>query len=196
MRGFVQAFRENNRLVSEHLGVATKINDRRLYRVFFDWVSQVEHLDHQEDIDRADRIVFLGGLALRELLRTRPVTVVDEANINWSEAQPDEEKSTEQIAKFWLEGFIYTNFCICSISAVHEQEFGKPRELDKIAYDLHSWWSFRENASEDVNVSIGFLDLFFGITPNWLAPASASARMRSTAVSHDQTPVLDSETPG
>ena len=37
--------------------------------------------------------------------------------------------------------------------------------------DLHSWWSFKENVSEDINLAIGFFDHFAGVEPSWLIPS-------------------------
>ena len=165
MRWFAQAFRDNDKLVSRHLHFVTRIDDHRLHQTFFDWVRAIEPVEHDPSLTKADRIVFLGGLALRQLLKNRPVTI-----LNLDKLEPAESDPTSRIARSWPEGFIYTNFCICSIIAVHEQEFGEMRPLDKVAYDLRTWWSYRENVSEDPDLSIPFLDLFFGETPNWLRP--------------------------
>ncbi len=171
LRWFTRAFKSNARTVSDHVGIDFEIHERRLSQTFFDWVKAMGPVEHDPGIEKADRIVFLGGLALREFLRTRPASAL-------AERRPAAADSTDQVAHFWPEGFLYTNFCICSIAAVHEQEFGTPRPLDQAATDLRSWWSFRENATEDPNISIAFLDSFLGKTPNWMFPALARNRTR------------------
>ncbi len=168
LRWFDRAFKQNSAFVAAHLNIAARVDDRRLHKTFFDWVAAIGAIEHDHTLDKADRIVFMGGLALRELLRTRPVEVL--ATDDGTTA--DDADPTARIAHAWPEGFIYTNFCICSIVAVHEQEFGEPRPLDQAAYDLRTWWSYRENASEDPDISIAFLDQFLGITPNWMFPMS------------------------
>ena len=172
LRWYVLAFRSNADLIAAHLGITFEIDERLLNQTFFDWVSAILPIEHSKELDRADRIVFMGGLALRELLRTRPAKVIGEV----PRAAPSDDPNS-QIAHFWPEGFLYTNFCVCSIAAIHEQEFGEPRHLHETASDLRTWWSFRENTTEDPTIAISFLDTFFGVEPNWLFPASPRERL-------------------
>lgn len=169
LRWFTRAFRSHAQAAGRHVGIDFEVHERRLSQAFFAWVKAIAPVEHDPRLDKADRIVFLGGLALRELLRSHPASA-------GGERRPAAADPTEQIAHFWPEGFLYTNFCICSIAAVHEQEFGTPRRLDDIASDLRTWWSYRENATEDPNLSIAFLDSFLGETPNWMFPSMARAR--------------------
>ena len=41
---------------------------------------------------------------------------------------------------------------------------------------LRTWWSFRENASQDPARAMGFLDLFTGSDPNWFMLDAAGSR--------------------
>ncbi len=176
LRWFTRAFKGHAETVAHHVGIAFHIHERRLNQAFFDWVKAIAPVEHDPQFEKADRIVFMGGLALRELLRNHPASVS-------AERRPAvEADATERIAHFWPEGFLYTNFCICSIAAVHEQEFGTPRHLSEVASDLRTWWSYRENASEDPGISIAFLDEFLGETPNWMFPALAQARPKHQPV--------------
>jgi hypothetical protein len=171
LRWFSTAFRNNAALIEDHFGLAFTIDERLLNQAFFDWVSAVDKQDKAATADRADYIVYIAGLALRELLRVDPASVsIDRGPMEGA----DEE--TVQLIRFWPEGFLYTNFCVCSVAAVHEQEFGEPRNLDKAASDLRTWWSFRENVAEDPNIAIAFFDQFLGLKPNWQFPALAGQR--------------------
>lgn len=172
LRWYVRAFRSNADLIAAHLGIAFRIDERLLNQTFFDWVAAIAPVEHDASADRADRILFMGGLALRELLRTRPARVADDGR-----PHSGGDEASGEIARFWPEGFLYTNFCVCSVAAVHEQEFGEPRPLEETASDLRTWWSFRENAAEDPAVAVAFLDRFFGLEPNWLFPADANSRL-------------------
>lgn len=187
LRWFSKAFRNNAELVKEHFGFSYRIDDKLLNQVFFDWLAAIDQQDDSAAIDRADYIVFVAGLALRELIRTKPAVMVSDAGT--SEA---DDKATLEIARFWPEGFLYTNFCVCGIAAVQEQEFGQSRDLEKAASDLRVWWSYRENAEEDPNMSIAFLDQFVGLEPNWLFPAMAQERAAiKNALAAPRETVLD-----
>ena len=172
LRWFTRAFQENAELIATHLDLHFTISDRRLQQAFFHWVTAITPIEQDPTFDKADRIVFMGGLALRELWRARPAALI-------GDARPEQagDDVTAQIAHSWPEGFLYTNFCICSIAAVHEQEFGEPRRLHDAAFDLRTWWSYRENVSEDPGISIAFLDRFLGIEPNWRFPGDPRRRV-------------------
>jgi hypothetical protein len=81
-----------------------------------------------------------------------------------------------EIVRFWPEGFLYTNYCVSAIAAIHEQEFGSAPAIDACADDLRTWWSYRENATEMPSYAIAFLDRFLGSEPNWILPDSARSR--------------------
>jgi hypothetical protein len=83
---------------------------------------------------------------------------------------------TAEIVRFWPEGFLYTNYCVSAILAVHEQEFGTAPSIDKCADDLRTWWSYRENATEMPAYAVAFLDRFLGAEPNWITPDRAQSR--------------------
>jgi hypothetical protein len=168
LRWFSTAFRNNAALMQSRFGFSYRIEDKLLSRVFFDWLTAVSARNKPSAEDRADYIVFVAGLALRELVRTGPATLVSDAGRN-----DEADRTTYEIIRFWPEGFLYMNFCICAVVAVHEQEFGQTRNMDKAASDLRTWWSFRENAAEDPDSTIAFFDRFLGLRPNWQFPALA-----------------------
>lgn len=171
LRWFTTAFRNNATLINDHFGFSYRIDESLLNQVFFDWIAEISKQDASASADRADYVVYVAGLALRELVRVNPVTLASEGT-----AAAGADESTVQLIRFWPEGFLYTNFCVCAAAAVHEQEFGEALNLDKVASDLRTWWSFRENSRENPDASIPFFDHFLGLKPNWQFPTMAQER--------------------
>jgi len=170
LRWFRATFRANARAVTAHYGTRFHIDEAKLTRVFFDWVEMVEARKDFARVDRADFIIFSAGLALKELIRQAPVRVV-------ADAEPKiQDDATARIVHFWPEGFLYTNYCVCAIAALFEQEFGRTPELSRCADDLRTWWSYRENTQEMPAFAVAFLDLFLGSEPNWIAPEIVESR--------------------
>ncbi|KQZ81314.1 hypothetical protein ASD64_09935 [Mesorhizobium sp. Root157] len=174
LRWFRATFRASARAVTEAYGVRFAIDDARLTRAFLDWIEIAEAEKRFAEINRADFIVFAAGLVLRELIRHDPAKATGEA------AHPNEgtavPQSTEEIVRFWPEGFLYTNYCVSAVAAIHEQEFGAAPAIDKCADDLRTWWSYRENVTEMPAYAVAFLDRFLGSEPNWIAPDHVPSR--------------------
>ncbi|MEO5326494.1 hypothetical protein PV773_24590 [Mesorhizobium sp. CC13] len=163
LRWFRATFRNSARAVSARYGIRFEIDEKKLTRIFLDWVEIVNAQKSYARLDRADFIVFAAGLALKELIRQSPVRAAGTAPAKASEEAPE-------IVRFWPEGFVYTNYCVCAIAAVFEQEFGQAPALDACADDLRTWWSYKENTSEMPSYAVAYLDRFLGAEPNWLAP--------------------------
>ncbi|WP_292898099.1 MULTISPECIES: hypothetical protein [unclassified Nitratireductor] len=170
LRWFRATFRGNAKAVTQHYGVEFVVNEEKLTRVFLDWVEMVDAHKAYAQFDRADFIIYSAGLALKELIRHAPVTVV-----GGSTASRDADNA--EIVKFWPEGFLYTNYCVCAIAAIFEQEFGQAPGLDHCADDLRTWWSYRENTREMPATAVAFLDRFLGAEPNWVAPDLVEGRL-------------------
>lgn len=171
LRWFRATFRTNARAVSSAYGLRFEIDDTKLTKVFLDWIETVESERRFAAVDRADFIVFAAGLVLRELIRQGPAKA-------FGNAQPAAvvDDRMAEIVRFWPEGFLYTNYCVSAIAAIHEQEFGTMPAIDACADDLRTWWSYRENATEMPSYAIAFLDRFLGGEPNWILPDSARSR--------------------
>lgn len=167
LRWFRSTFRAHARAVASVYGVRFDIDDTVLARAFLDWVDTVDVQRRFASADRADFIVFAAGLMLRELIRQGPAKAIGTATADTTMAE---------IVRFWPEGFLYTNYCVSVVAAVHEQEFGRAPAIDACANDLRTWWSYRENASEMPSYAVAFLDRFFGAEPDWLLPDSALSR--------------------
>lgn len=179
LRWFRATFRNSARAVTEHYGIRFDIDEKKLTRIFLDWVEIVNAQKSYARLDRADFIVYAAGLALKELIRQAPARVIDQQA---SAAKPP----VPEIVRFWPEGFVYTNYCVCAIAAVFEQEFGETPKLDACADDLRTWWSYRENTTEMPSYAVAYLDRFLGAEPNWLAPdlpEERSAMQRALAAS-------------
>ena len=106
---------------------------------------------------------------LEELVRTMPVT---------AGALPP-AADAERPEYFWPEGFACTVFCVNVLSAVLAQEFDAATDVVPSFFDIRSWWSFRENAAEQLSTVIGFFDLFVGETPDWEMPTVFRDKLRT-----------------
>ena len=173
LRWFRATFRSSAKVVSETFGVRFEIDEAKLTRAFLDWIEVMEAQKRFADVDRADFIVFAAGLVLRELIRQAPAREISGLT---GMIETEANAGTAEIVRFWPEGFLYTNYCVSAILAVHEQEFGTAPSIDKCADDLRTWWSYRENATEMPAYAVAFLDRFLGAEPNWITPDRAPSR--------------------
>ena len=169
LRWFRATFRGNAKAVTAHYGVQFDIDEERLTRVFLDWVEMIDARKEFARLDRADFIVYSAGLALKELIRRGPASVTPGSEVA-------SRTGNAEIVRFWPEGFLYTNYCVCAIAAIFEQEFGEAPLLDRCADDLRTWWSYRENTREMPASAVAFLDRFLGGEPNWVAPDLVEGR--------------------
>lgn len=188
LRWFRATFRSNASAVAEHYGVRFEIDEPRLTRVFLDWIETVNAHKNFAKLDSADFITFAAGLALKELIRQSPVRLAPHM---------DRPKAESEIVRFWPEGFLYTNYCVCAIAVLFEQEFGFTPRLASCADDLRTWWSYRENTSEMPASAVAFLDQFVGKEPNWIAPDIVEGRlaMRRALSAPAQTGAIGIEQP-
>ena len=172
LRWFKTTFRQHARLIAQRYGLVYEIDDRRLTAAFLDWAEAFSANKGFSDLDRRDFVTIAAGLLLRELIRDRPATAQEGPS---GDALVDATDKTLPIARSWPEGFLYTNYCLCILHVVLEQE-GVSLTLPDLADDLRVWWSYRENVGEDPSLAIPFLDLFTGNEPNWYFPASVVSR--------------------
>ena len=171
LRWFKASFRHDAKLISDRYGIELAVDDRKLTEAFLNWAEVFAAQKAYAAINRRDFVFYAAGLLLRELLRARPVTTMERAGT--AQLLPADQMSS--IAHSWPEGFLYTNYCLCVLGAVLEQE-GQPLDLAGLADDLRTWLSYRENAREDPSTAIAFLDLFTGNEPNWWMPDSVLSR--------------------
>lgn len=167
LRWFRKAFESCVHTLEIRYSLKTTIAEDVLAEVFVNWVETIDRQKSLASLDRSDFITFSGGMMLRELIQRHPVRV---------ELSPNKVDDMPEAAAFWPEGFLYTNFCISAVSAVHQQEFGETLKLTECVDDLRTWWSFRENTQEMPSYAIAFLDRFVGAEPNWIVPDRAESR--------------------
>jgi hypothetical protein len=172
LRWFKASFHRHAELLGQRYALPIRIDDVRLTEAFLNWAERFSAEKRYASLDRKDFVTFNAGLLLRELLQTRPVEVETRPD---NGALPSTQAESWPIAHAWPEGFICTNYCLCILAAVLDQE-GTPLTLAALADDLRTWWSYRENVAEDPAQAIAFLDLFTGNEPNWFMPDSVASR--------------------
>lgn len=157
-RWFVSSFREFLASLEHETGKTLSLDEAKLLQAFSAWFRSFEAQKFKAQEHRLEYVTFAAGLMLREMVRFAPVT-----------AQEDEGER-DQPATFWPEGYLYVSFCLAVRDAVIEQDFSLSADTAPKLGDLRTWWSFRENVNEDVNLAIGFFEDFVGETPNWTMP--------------------------
>ena len=167
LRWFKETFSRQTALLSEQTGVTFEIDDKVLRRAFLSWLTAFEAQLPTQEQEKPDYVNFAAGLMLRELIRAEPAKV--------TVMPPDADESKP--AHFWPEGFLYVALCLNIRAAVLEQDFDFENDLLPGMDDLHSWWSFKENMSEDINLAIGFFDHFADVEPSWLIPSLFQERV-------------------
>ena len=172
LRWFKASFRQHAKLLAQHYGLAVRVDETRLTEAFLNWAERFSLDRRYADLDRRDFVVFTAGLLLRELFQLHPIKAEPAAGAGAPAARNDVDWT---LVHDWPEGFIATNYCLCILSAVLDQE-GMSLTLPDLANDLRTWWSFRENVGEDPAQAIAFLDLFTGNEPNWFMPDSVASR--------------------
>ncbi len=172
LRWFKTTFKQHARLISQRYAVSFDIDDERLTEAFLNWAEAFSRDMSFSTLDRRDFITFAAGLLVRELIRSAPV-------VSGQSGEEDAERSVADkslpIVRAWPDGFLYTNYCLCILHLVLDQE-GVSLTLPTLADDLRTWWSYRENAQDDPSMAIPFLDMLIGNEPNWYFPASVESR--------------------
>lgn len=192
LRWFKTSFRQHARLLAQHHGLAITIDETRLTEAFLNWAERFSRDRNYARLDRRDFVTFAAGLLLRELLALHPIQA---RLVEHASAPLVHDDIDQKIVHEWPEGFVATNYCLCVLSAVLEQE-GMALTMPALASDLRTWWSYRENVDEDPARAIAFLDLFTGAEPNWYMPDSVASRAAvKRALAADILPSGDTPSP-
>lgn len=170
---FRRAFDRCAALVTQDWGVDFKVHDVPLTKAFLNWARTFAAQRKYAEVSRKDFASFAAGLLLKELIRNQVCTAGDKPGLR---IPAGADGRAAEIIKFWPEGFLYTSFCLSVLNAVMQQDFDSIIELKPVVEDLGTWWSFRENVSEDASLAVSFLDIFIGNEPNWTQPGFAHAR--------------------
>lgn len=167
LRWFKQAFLRHAEAYGRELGCTFEVDEARLAAVFVRWLQAIERQKPADKTQRRAFFEFAAALMLRELVADMPVKALTPVTL----AKPD------SAASFWPEGYFCTMFCVSVHAAAMEQEFHTATEVDPAIDDLRHWWSFKENAGQDVSFSAGFLQKVLGSEPNWMFPDVFRARL-------------------
>lgn len=160
MRWFVEAFEAQVAETSRTTETIFEIDQIALAEVFADWIKSFEYQKPPNDDDNTAYVGFAAGLMLKSLILASPVMVISNP--------ADADKATP--AYFWPEGHLYVQFCLNVRALVLEKDFNTKQRSGEALGEISTWWSFRENVSEDPSYAISFLDLFVGQSPEWVAP--------------------------
>lgn len=180
-RWFVQAFDYQREATAKETGNTYEVDNERLTEVFADWLSAFEAQKPEDGKDNLAYVGFAAGLMLRSLIRHKPVRCT---------AKP-EDAAADNPAWFWPEGYLYVAFCLNVRGLVLQSDFhGEQRPSDLLG-EMRTWWSFKENVSEDPSQAIAFLDLFAGDEPQWQMPQVFHARP-GNALENAHHPQLES----
>lgn len=167
LRWFRMAFQRQLDDLAAEMGLRFTVDDRKLARIFVNWLREVETQKPADPSARRAYFDFVSALMLRDLLREMPLT-----------AGPlPAGADTSKAEYFWPEGFACTLFCLNVRAAVIEQEFDAATKTTPDFFSIRQWWSFRENVAEDANTAMGFFDVFTGNNPEWQMPDSFRRRL-------------------
>ncbi|TBW33283.1 hypothetical protein EYW49_20740 [Siculibacillus lacustris] len=171
LRFFMRHVSDGIRSIGRREGLVATFDERRAASVFLAWVEEMMKQRPASRRNRRDYIIFSTGLLLEHLLTSGSIDVT---------APPD--RSTQagaaisEAARFWPEGYLATAYCMTALDIVLTQEGFERCELQPIAGELSTWWSFRENFREDPHLVVPFFDLMIGNKPNWTRPSVAAER--------------------
>lgn len=161
MRWFKQSFAQQVDLISEASGVEYQIHSDRLARAFIEWLRVFEAQKPTQPKARQAYVGFASGVMLRQLINLAPLEVVS--------VPAGSDRSNP--AYYWPEGYVYVAYCLNVRAGVLAQDFDAELELTPDLGDIRTWWSFKENVTEDPARAIAFLDLFSGGNPDWAQPS-------------------------
>ncbi|MEM9320285.1 MAG: hypothetical protein AAGA70_14975 [Pseudomonadota bacterium] len=160
LRWFVDAFEKQVRNTEAQTKNSFSVDRDALAQVFVEWLQAFDAQKPARDEDKEAYVGFAAGLMLKALVENRPVKLAHLA----------ERADETNPAYFWPEGYLYVAFCLNVRGLVLEADFQSTQELSAVLSEARTWWSFRENVSEDPSLAIAFLDLFAGDEPEWTAP--------------------------
>ena len=160
LRWFVDAFERQTRNTETQTGNRFAVNRDVLAQAFAEWLQAFEAQKPTQTGDKLAYVGFAAGLMLRTLIRHKPVSLL---------GQPKDADDSNP-AYFWPEGYLYVAFCLNVRGLVLETDFHAAQHPSAALTEARTWWSFRENVTEDPSLAIAFLDLFAGDEPEWTMP--------------------------
>jgi len=160
MRWFKQSFARQVEAISAASGVTYEIHNDRLAHVFIHWLRAFEAQKPKDPTARRAFTNFASGLMLQQLIRDVPLEVTS-VPVGSDASNP---------AFYWPEGYAYVAYCLNVRAAVLAQDFDETLTLAPDLSNIRTWWSFKENVTQDPALAIAFLDFFSSEDPNWSTP--------------------------
>ncbi|NKK31069.1 hypothetical protein [Rhizobium leguminosarum] len=169
LRWFKEAFRSHADFCGKAMECDFCVDEIKLAGAFVRWLDSIDRQKPKDKVERHDFFRFAPSLVLRELVADMPIRAAcAPAGVDPTSA-----------AAFWPEGYVATTFCLTVYAATMDQEFHIDVHVSEMVDHLRSWWSFRENASNDTEYAAGFFQMLLGNEPNWWMPTNFSARTRN-----------------
>lgn len=156
-RWFVKLFNDHLQNVEAETGNQFKVDTEILAKVFKYWLLNFQQQKPDLEESKPYFVGFAAGLMLKELLKNKPISLT-RISSGADEKQP---------AFFWPEGYAHVTFCLALRGKVLFEEFNIMQQKSAAIDDIRTWWSFKENVSEDPTYAISFLDVFSDSEPNW-----------------------------
>ncbi|MBM1221360.1 hypothetical protein JQU17_10705 [Ponticoccus sp. SC2-23] len=179
LRWFLAAYEHQIHTTEEETGNRYRTDEKKLTRVFADWLKDFEAQKPEDPRDNTAYVGFAAGLMLRALLRHQPSV---------SEGLPNQADMSNP-AHFWPEGYLYVAFCLNVRGLVLQSDYHEEQNLSDLMTEIRTWWSFRENAQEDPSRAIGFLDLFAGDEPEWAFPQIFRVKLARSGKGRSPKPI-------
>ncbi len=160
LRWFVDAFQKQVAETEAQTGNLFALDTAAMTEAFAEWMRAFEAQKPLHDEDKPAYVGFAAGLMLSNLIRFNPARVADIAT----------DADSAKPAYFWPEGYLYVSFCLNVRGMILEKDYRAEQHPNSALEELRTWWSFRENARENVSSAIAYLDLFAGDEPKWNMP--------------------------
>lgn len=160
LRWFSDAFSKQVAAISGETGIRFEIDRHKLRAVFLAWVKRFEAQKPSDPEHKKAYITFAAAMMLKELIAGSPL----------SATRVPETLGAETPEAVWPEGYAYIIFCMTVRAAVIGQELDLEADPGPLFSDIDTWWSFKENARDDIGSIMGFFELFVGEEPNWSMP--------------------------
>lgn len=156
LRWFLPATSETLARIARQNGTEARIDKVRLAAAYLDWRQAAEGQPGH----------LAAGLLLRALLHHAPLRITPPAT------EPAEAAETP--VRFWPEGHAFVCLCL----EIRRRLLGSEAGPGPSFSDLRTWWSFRENVTDDTALALPFLDLFAGVMPDWNCSAGTAGTPR------------------
>jgi hypothetical protein len=158
-RTVLAGFKRNLDLLYEGIEPKPQVDSVAVAKAFANWRQSFDAGRHLASINRNDFVIYSAGSMVKELLLAKPLNI----------SEGKEVPGNVGLSR-WPEGYAYVSFCLSVAAAMLHKAGEGNLANDKLANDPAFWDSFRENATDDPSLALGFFDMICGREPNWEAP--------------------------